>query len=86
MGEKETILVDGLLVDIGMEPNTGFLQKTIPLDAKGCVLVNEKMETGVPYIYAGGDVRSGSPGQVVTGVGDGVTAAISIQKLLQQES
>jgi thioredoxin reductase (NADPH) len=86
MGEKETILVDGVLVDIGMEPNTGFLQKTIPLDAKGCVLVNEKMETGVPYIYAGGDVRSGSPGQVVTGVGDGVTAAISIQKLLQQES
>jgi thioredoxin reductase (NADPH) len=67
-----------------MEPNTGFLKTLVPLDAQGRVCVNEKMETGVPYIYAAGDVRSGSPGQVVTRVSDGATAAISIQKLLQQ--
>jgi thioredoxin reductase (NADPH) len=85
-GEKETLLVDGILVDIGMVPNTGFLKNLIPLDAKGHVPVNEKMETSVPYVYAAGDVRSGSLGQVVTGVGDGATAAISIQKLFQQES
>jgi thioredoxin reductase len=47
---------------------------------------NEKVETGAPYVYAAGDVRSVSPGQVITGVGDGVTAAISIQKLLQPET
>jgi thioredoxin reductase (NADPH) len=86
MGEKGTLLVDGVLVDIGMEPNAGFLKNLIPLDAKGHIPVNEKMETGVPYVYATGDVRSGSLGQVVTGVGDGATAAISIQKLFQQES
>ena len=84
--KRETLPVDGVLVDIGMEPNTGFLKTVIPLDAHGRVRVNEKMETGVPYIYAIGDVRSGSPGQVVTGVSDGAVAAMSIQKLLQQES
>jgi len=83
MGKRETLTADGILVDIGMEPNTGFLQNLIPLDAKGRVLVDEKMATGVPYVFAAGDVRSGSLGQVVTGVGDGATAAISIQKLLQ---
>lgn len=84
--KKETLPVDGVLVDIGMEPNTGFLKNLIPLDTRGHVKVNEKMETGVPYIYAAGDVRSASSGQVVTGVSDGAIAAISIQKLLQQES
>jgi thioredoxin reductase (NADPH) len=86
MGEKETLLVDGVLVDIGMEPNTGFLHNLIPLDVKGRVLVDEKMATGIPYVFAAGDVRSGSAGQVVTGVSDGAIAAISIQKLFQQES
>jgi len=84
--KRETLPVDGVLVDIGMEPNTGFLKTIIPHDAQGRVCVNEKMETGVPYIYAVGDVRSGSHGQVVTGVSDGAVAAISIQKLLQQGS
>jgi thioredoxin reductase (NADPH) len=81
--EKEIINVDGVLVDIGMKPNTGFLKTIVPLDTHGHILVNEKMETRVPYVYAAGDVRSGSLGQVVTGVNDGAVAAISLQKLLQ---
>jgi len=83
--EKSSISVDGVLVDIGMKPNTGFLKNIVPLDSKGYIQVNEKMETGVPYVYAAGDVRSGSLGQVVTGVNDGAVAAISIQRLFQQE-
>jgi len=83
--KKDIIKTDGLLVDIGMRPNTGFLKTVVPLDSRGYVVVNEKMETGVPYIYGAGDVRSGSLGQVVTAVNDGAIAAVSIQKLLQQE-
>jgi thioredoxin reductase (NADPH) len=81
--EKDVIKVDGVLVDIGMKPNTGFLKTMVPLDSSGHIIVNEKMATSVPYIYAAGDVRSGSLGQVVTGVNDGAIAAVSIQKLLQ---
>jgi thioredoxin reductase (NADPH) len=84
--EKETIKVNGLLVDIGMEPNTGFINNVVPCNSRGYIPVNEKMETGIPYIYAVGDVRSGSMGQVVTGVNDGAVAAIAIQRRLQQES
>ena len=87
MGEedktKEKIKVDGVLVHIGMEPNTGYLDGIVPLDSQGQVIVNEKMETEVPYILAAGDVRGGSPRQVVTAVGDGATAAISAERLLQ---
>ena len=84
--EKDITKVDGVLVDIGMKPNTRFLNNIVPIDPRGHIIVNEKMATGVPYIYAAGDVRSGSLGQVVTGVNDGAVAAISIQKLLQQEA
>jgi thioredoxin reductase (NADPH) len=84
--KKETVQVNGLLVDIGMEPNSGFVNNVVPRDSRGYILVNEKMETGTPYIYAVGDVRSGSMGQVVTGVNDGAVAAVAIQRRLQQES
>jgi thioredoxin reductase (NADPH) len=81
--KKEKIKVDGVLVHIGQEPNTGYLDGIVPLDSQGQIIVSEKMETEVPCIFAAGDVRSGSPRQVVTAVGDGAIAAISAERLLQ---
>ena len=83
--KKETLKVDGVLVHIGQEPNTGYLEGIVPLDKQGQVIVNEKMETEVPDIFAAGDIRSGSPRQVVTAVGDGAIAAITAQRILQEE-
>jgi thioredoxin reductase (NADPH) len=83
-GSKETLQVDGVLVHIGLDPNTDYLDGIIPLDDHGQIIVNGKMETEVPYILAAGDIRSGSPRQVVTAVGDGAVAAITAQRLLQE--
>jgi thioredoxin reductase (NADPH) len=84
-GEKGTLPVDGLLVQIGLTPSSSYLQDIVPLDKGGQVVVNEKMETEVPLIFAAGDIRSGSPGQVSTAVGDGARAAISAIEALQKE-
>jgi len=81
--EKERLKVDGVLIDIGIEPNTGFIGNLLSVDNQGRVIVNEKMQTSLPYIFAIGDIRSNSPGQVATAIGDGATAAISVQRLLQ---
>jgi thioredoxin reductase (NADPH) len=87
LGErKERIKVDGVLVHIGTEPNTDFLEGIVPLDNQGQIIVNDKMETEVPYIFAAGDVRSGSLRQVATAVGDGAIAAISAERLLYNPS
>src|SRR4030042_3615264 len=72
---KIKMKVEGVLVHIGLEANTTYLDGIIPLDSQGQIIVNDKMETRVPYIFAAGDVRSDSPRQVVTAVGDGATAA-----------
>ena len=84
-GKKSTLKIDGVLVHIGLEPNTGYLDGIVPLDDHGQIIVNAKMETEVPYVLAAGDIRSGSPRQVVTAVGDGAIAAITAQRLLQEE-
>lgn len=83
-GRRDTFKVDGVLVHIGLDPNTNYLDGIVPLDSQGQIIVNDKMETEVPYILAAGDIRSGSPRQIVTAVADGATAAITAQRLLQE--
>ena len=82
--QKGTFDVQGVLVDIGLDPNTGFLESAVSLDKQHCVPVNDRMETSAPYIFAVGDIRSGSTRQVSTAVGDGATAAICVQRALKQ--
>jgi thioredoxin reductase (NADPH) len=83
-GKKELLLVAGVLVSIGLDPNTGYLDKIVPLDNARRIIINERMETKVPFILAAGDIRSGSAGQIVTAAGDGAAAAITAEHLLQE--
>jgi thioredoxin reductase (NADPH) len=80
-GERTTLPVGGVLVRIGTEPNTGYLNRLVSLDDKGYVIVDERLETSVPGIFAAGDIRRGSDRQIATAVGDGVTAALSAHKM-----
>jgi thioredoxin reductase (NADPH) len=81
---RETLKVDGLLVHIGLDPNTGFLEGVIPLDKACQVIVNERMETQIPGVFAAGDFRSNSLRQVAAAVGDGAIAGISALQYLQK--
>jgi len=83
-GRKETLKVDGVLVHVGLDPNTDYLEGVVPLDAQRQLVVNEWMETEIPGIFAAGDIRSKSPGQVSTAVGDGAAAGMSAQRFLQK--
>jgi thioredoxin reductase (NADPH) len=83
-GGKEVIPVDGVLVHVGVQANTDYLQTLLALDEEGRIKVNHCMETEVPYILAVGDIRSGSPNQIVIAAGDGAVAGITAEKLLQQ--
>lgn len=81
-GKKSTLEVDGVLVHVGVEPNTDYLSGIVPLDSKGHILVNEKMETEIPGVFAAGDIRHNSAMQIATAVGDGATAALSASQFL----
>jgi thioredoxin reductase (NADPH) len=82
--KKEAIKVDGVLVHVGLDPNADYLKGVVPLDEHGFIIVNQSMQTEVPSVFAAGDIRSGSPHQVVTAVSDGAIAAIAAQRQLQE--
>jgi thioredoxin reductase (NADPH) len=81
-GAKSRLAVEGVLVRIGLIPNTKFLEGVLSLGPTGQVPVNENMETGIPGILAAGDVRQHSPMQMATAVGDGVTAAMALGRYI----
>lgn len=81
-GKGSSLEVSGVFVAVGLRPNTGYLKGLLKLDAGGFILVNGQMETGVPGVFAAGDIRAGSIRQVVSAAGDGATAAIAAERFL----
>jgi thioredoxin reductase (NADPH) len=84
-GEKSRLDVEGLLVCIGLIPNTQFVQGLLTLTPTGQIPVTENMETSIPGICAAGDIREHSPMQFATAVGDGVTAAMALGRYLRSQ-
>jgi thioredoxin reductase (NADPH) len=83
-GAESRLPVDGVLVHVGVAPDTEYLNDIVPLDSDKQVIVNSNMETKIPFILAAGDIRRGSPRQIAAAVGDGVVAGITAQRLLQK--
>jgi thioredoxin reductase (NADPH) len=79
---ESELAVEGVFVNVGSQPATGYLKGVLALDAVGAIIVNDKMETGVPGIFAAGDIRSGSIRQTVGAAGDGAVAAVNAAKYL----
>jgi thioredoxin reductase (NADPH) len=82
-GERSVLPVAGVFIYVGLQPNTGFLQGVLPLDAGGHVPVNQRLETAVPGLYAAGDLRQHSARQVIAAAGDGATAAYFAMQYLR---
>jgi thioredoxin reductase (NADPH) len=84
-GKESYLELDGVFVAIGLIPNTAYLKDVVPLDEKGAVIVNNKMETAVPGIFAAGDIRIDSIRQVIAAAGDGAVAAISAAAYIENQ-
>ena len=80
--EESSLEISGVFIAVGLRPNTGYLEGLLALSPEGFILVNDQMETGVPGVFAAGDIRAGSARQISSAVGDGATAAISAERFL----
>lgn len=75
-GATETIDVDVVVVAVGVSPNP-IVPRSIEgleLGRKNTIAVNEKMESSIPMIFAGGDIVRGGA-TVILAMGDGKKAA-----------
>jgi len=85
-GEVKVLPVSAVFVFIGLLPNSDFVSNLVERDEAGFIKVNIDMRTSHPRIFAAGDVRADSARQVATAVGDGVTAAVKVQELLDSST
>ena len=81
-GEQTEVACDGLFVSIGRKPATQLVKGKLPLDDSGYVIAGETTETGIPGVYAVGDVRTKPLRQVVTAVADGAMAVAMAEEYL----
>jgi thioredoxin reductase (NADPH) len=82
-GEESSVFVNGVFVAIGWLPNTSIVKDLVKLDRNGYVVTDENMGTGIPGLFAAGDIRQKSLRQVVTAVADGAIAAVQAEKYLE---
>jgi thioredoxin reductase (NADPH) len=69
------LAVRGVLVRIGVEPNTELFREQLHSDEKGYVRVNSEQETSVPMVFAIGDVSNPIAPTISGATGAGATAA-----------
>lgn len=72
--QQTSLFVDGVFVAIGQVMNSGFVKDILAVNEAGQVMVDEKMETIIPGLFACGDVIAKNLRQVSTAVGDGAIA------------
>ena len=69
------LAVRGVLIRIGVEPNTELFREQIETDERGYLVVNSQQETNVPMIFAIGDVSNPVSPTISSAGGAGATAA-----------
>lgn len=85
-GELKNIECDGVFVSIGRSPATEFLSDKVPLDPQGYIVADESTETGIPGVYAVGDVRTKALRQIVTAASDGAIAVHMAEEYLSTKA
>ncbi|SNC73721.1 alkyl hydroperoxide reductase subunit F [Kytococcus aerolatus] len=76
--EVHELELEGIFVQIGLVPNSAFLQESgVELTPRGEVVIDERGATNVPGIFAAGDVSTTPYKQIVVAFGSGSTASLS---------
>jgi len=69
------LAVGGVLIRIGVEPNSELFKEQLKLDEKGYIEVNSRHETEVPMVFAVGDISNPLAPTISSATGAGATAA-----------
>ncbi|MBM4461943.1 MAG: FAD-binding protein [Chloroflexi bacterium] len=83
-GAEKKLEVTGVFVEIGLVPNSEAVRQIVRLNRLGEIEVNCACETGVPGLFAAGDVTNVPEKQIVVAAGEGAKAALAAHKYLQR--
>ena len=83
-GAKSHIATDGAFVAIGHSPATQLFKDKLLLDEGYIVVEKGTSKTGIPGVFAAGDVTDKIYRQAVTAAGMGCMAALDVEKFLAE--
>ena len=85
-GSEFELAVDSVIMALGTSPNPLIRTTTKGIEAnkRGCLVVDEAMQTTKTGVYAGGDAVTGAA-TVILAMGAGKTAAKSIDEYLKNK-
>jgi len=75
--------VGGVLIRIGVDPNTDLFREQLHMDERGYIVVNGEQETSVGNVFAIGDVSNPAAPTIAGATGSGATAAKVLASRLQ---
>ena len=82
-GAIEDVSADGIFIAIGHKPATELFEGQLPFKQGGYLITEPgSMSTGIPGVYAAGDVTDDIYRQAVTAAGMGCMAALEAEKYL----
>jgi NADH-dependent peroxiredoxin subunit F len=81
----QEIGIDGVFIEIGWTPNTGFLSGLVDLNDRGEIVVDVDGKTSRPGVFAAGDVTSVKSKQIIIAAGDGAKAALEAYEYLMKQ-
>lgn len=76
-GEKRTIALDGIFVQIGLSANSAVFADAVERTPQGEIIVDAHSRTSVQGVYAAGDVTTVPYKQIIISMGEGAKAALS---------
>jgi len=76
-GEIHRVELDGVFVQIGLLPNTGWLKGTVALSPRGEIEVDAGGQTSLPGVFAAGDATTVPYKQIIIAMGEGSKAALA---------
>ena len=81
--ERYDVAIDGFFLAIGHQPNSMLFKPWVKTDETGYILTEEGTpRTGVPGVFAAGDVADPHYRQAITAAGSGCKAAIEAERYL----
>lgn len=75
--EEKSIALEGIFVQIGLVPNTKWLNNTLEMNKIGEIIVDKKCATSLDGVFAAGDCTDSPYKQIIIAMGSGATASLS---------